>query len=62
MEMGELVTYYLLPISMIGWNFNKSSSILNKISNIENQGISVFQAQKIPLKKSIKFVEIYTIL
>ena len=30
MEIGELVRYYLLTISIRGYNYNKTSIILNK--------------------------------
>ena len=34
--MGELVRYYLLAISVRGYNFNKTGSMVNKGGSIRN--------------------------
>ena len=56
MEMRELVGYYMLAILVRGYNFNKTSRIVNKSGTIRNGGNRTFWNQKIAFKKSMKFI------
>ena len=49
-EMGELVRYYLLVVSIRGCNFNKTGSIFNKSGGTRNGSISTFWAENIALQ------------
>ena len=57
MEIRELVRYYVLAILVRGYNFNKTSRIVNKSGTIRNGGNETFWDQKIAFKKSMKFTQ-----